>query len=55
MPIHKDSIKNIVSNSLKSYGGNVPQEDFAKAVSSAIYAVLNSREFEDYVKEIAKR
>lgn len=54
MPLHKDFIITSVKNAIKNYASSVPPEELEKILTAAIYGVLNSRDFEQYVKEITK-
>lgn len=55
MPFHKDTVKASVAKAVKKYGASLPEEELVQIVSAALYDVLSSRDFERYVKEIAKQ
>lgn len=55
MPLHKNFITKAVKDAVKNSCITIPSEELEKVLSSAIYQVLNSRDFESYIKEITKR
>lgn len=55
MPIYKNSIKASVSKAVKKYGSTVPKDELVQIISTALYDVLSSTEFERYVKELSKK
>nr|WP_315101390.1 hypothetical protein [uncultured Catonella sp.] len=55
MPIYKDVIKKSVTKAVKKYGSTVPEDELVQIISTALYDVLSSTEFERYVKELSKK
>lgn len=54
MPLHKDFIRKAVNDSVKKYGASVSPEEIEKILTSTIYDIFNSRDFEQFIKEISK-
>ena len=54
MPLHKDFIRKAVNDAVKKHWSSVPEEEIEKILVSAIYNIFNSRDFENYIKEIVK-
>ena len=54
MPLHKDFIRKAVNDAVKKHWSSVPEEEIEKILASAIYSIFNSRDFENYIKEIVK-
>lgn len=54
MPLHKGFIRKAVNDAVKKHGSSVPEEEIEKILASAIYSIFNSRDFENYIKEIVK-
>ena len=54
MPLHKDFIKKAVKESIKKHGSSVQPEELEKILTAAIYDIFNSRDFENFIKEIVK-
>lgn len=56
MPLHKDFIKISVSKAVKNYASidSIPAEELENILTAAIYNVLNSRDFEEHIKEITR-
>ena len=54
MPLHKDFIRKAVNDAVKKHGSSVQPEELEKILTAAIYDIFNSRDFENYIKEIVK-
>ena len=54
MSLKRGFIKKAVKESIKKHGSSVPEEEIEKILVSAIYHIFNSRDFENYIKEIVK-
>ncbi len=54
MPLHKDFIKKAVKEAVKKHGSSVQPEELEKILTAAIYDIFNSRDFENFIKEIVK-
>ena len=54
MPLHKDFIRKAVKESVKKHVSNVQPEELEKILTAAIYDIFNSRDFENFIKEIVK-
>ncbi|MEY8517232.1 hypothetical protein AALC25_09940 [Lachnospiraceae bacterium 29-84] len=54
MPLHKDFIKKAMKESIKKHRSSVQPEELEKILTAAIYDIFNSRDFENYIKEIVK-
>lgn len=54
MPLHKDFIRKAVNDAVKKHGASVQPEELEKILTAAIYGIFNSRDFENYIKEIVK-
>ena len=55
MPLHSDFIRIAVKNAIKKNNVSIPPEELENILTSAIYNVFNSRDFERYIKEITKQ
>ena len=54
MPLHKDFIQKAVNDAIKKHGCTVPEEELSKILTSALYDIFNSRDFERIVKEMSR-
>lgn len=56
MPLHKDFIKKAAKKAIREHvsADLISAEELEQIITAAIYDVLNSRDFEAYIKEIAK-
>lgn len=55
MTINKDTIKSSVTKAVNKYSSTIPDEELIKIISTSLYDILSSREFERYIKELAKK
>lgn len=54
MPLHKDFIRKSVKDAIKKHGASVQPEELEMILTAAIYDIFNSRDFENYIKELVK-